>query len=89
MSKVDAARLTLLDINPDVDISAYNYDITSVENYAHFSSTIQLGGKDTCSSVDLVLSCVDNYNARLAINDVRMISSFSLSSFLLFYFFFL
>lgn len=39
-SKVDAAAQTLTNINPDVDIKTFNYNITSVDNYSHFMETI-------------------------------------------------
>ena len=38
-----------------------------VENFEHFVSRIQQGGLDG-GAVDLVLSCVDNFQARIAIN---------------------
>ncbi|KAF7287763.1 hypothetical protein GWI33_003397 [Rhynchophorus ferrugineus] len=67
LSKVDAAAETLKNINPDVDIHTYNYNITTVDNFDNFVKTLT-----TCSltngPVDLVLSCVDNFEARLAIN---------------------
>jgi|Transcript_20926 ubiquitin-like modifier-activating enzyme 5 len=43
-SKVEAARDTLLDINPDVQIECYNYNICSVENYDHFLEIIRSHG---------------------------------------------
>ncbi|XP_048579723.1 ubiquitin-like modifier-activating enzyme 5 isoform X2 [Nematostella vectensis] len=67
MSKVEAAVNTLRDINPDVEFEAYNYDITLMENFNHFLARISHGGFDN-KAVDLVLSCVDNFEARMAIN---------------------
>lgn len=67
MSKVEAAVNTLRDINPDVEFEAYNYNITLLENFKHFLCRISHGGKDE-KPVDLVLSCVDNFEARMAIN---------------------
>ncbi|CAG9796839.1 unnamed protein product [Diatraea saccharalis] len=67
LSKVDAAAATLQNINPDVTIDAYNYNITTVENFQKFCDTIRTGSL-TGGSVDLVLSCVDNFEARMAIN---------------------
>ncbi|XP_030381318.1 ubiquitin-like modifier-activating enzyme 5 [Scaptodrosophila lebanonensis] len=67
LSKVEAAARTLSFINPDVRIETHNYNITTVENFNHFLTTISknsLEGK----SVDLILSCVDNFEARMAIN---------------------
>lgn len=67
MSKVDAAVNTLKDINPDVEFEAYNYDITKVDNFTHFMERISKGSLTNCP-VELVLSCVDNFEARMAIN---------------------
>ncbi|XP_065889215.1 ubiquitin-like modifier-activating enzyme 5 isoform X2 [Dysidea avara] len=69
MSKVEAARATLQDINPDVEIEVHNYDITTVHNFTHFMDRLSHAGLGEASkSVDLVLSCVDNFEARMAIN---------------------
>lgn len=68
LSKVEASKQTLQEINPDVQFETYNYNITSVDNFDHFMSRLKNGGKDGNSPVDLVLSCVDNYEARMAIN---------------------
>lgn len=62
MSKVEAASKTLSFINPDVQIEHYNFDITKVNNYVQLLD--KLGKKD----IDLVLSCVDNFEARMTIN---------------------
>lgn len=69
MSKVAAAAATLSNINPDVEIEYHNYNITTVDNFDHFMGRIEKGGLDG-GRVDLVLSCVDNYEARVAINSV-------------------
>jgi len=67
LSKVEAAARTLEGINPDVVFETHNYNITTVENFDHFMSRIN-GGSLSGQSVDLVLSCVDNFEARMAIN---------------------
>ncbi|KAG0433261.1 hypothetical protein HPB47_020112, partial [Ixodes persulcatus] len=67
MSKVEAAAKTLEFINPDVTFETYNYNITTVENFQHFMDTIRTGNLQG-GPVDLVLSCVDNFEARMAIN---------------------
>lgn len=69
LSKVDAAAATLQAINPDVTIDAYNYNITTMDNFQHFCDTISKGSLSK-GPVDLVLSCVDNFEARMAINTV-------------------
>ena len=67
MTKTNAAKQTLEVINPDVVFEAYNYDITTAQNFEHFLGRISKGGLGS-KSVDLVLSCVDNYAARISIN---------------------
>ncbi|UYV82928.1 UBA5 [Cordylochernes scorpioides] len=68
VSKVAAAASTLSSINPDVKISTHNYNITTVDNFQHFMNTLRTGGLSGDQPVDLVLSCVDNFEARMAIN---------------------
>ncbi|KAH3750869.1 ubiquitin-like modifier-activating enzyme 5 [Dreissena polymorpha] len=68
MSKVEAAERTLKEINPDVEFETYNYNITTMDNFSHFMDRIQHGGLKDGVPVDLVLSCVDNFEARMAIN---------------------
>lgn len=67
LSKVAAAAVTLTNINPDVEFETHNYNITTVENFDHFISRLSTGSM-TNGPVDLVLSCVDNFEARMAIN---------------------
>jgi ubiquitin-like modifier-activating enzyme 5 len=67
MTKTNAAKQTLENINPDVVFEAYNYDITTSENFEHFLGRISKGGLGS-TRVNLVLSCVDNYAARISIN---------------------
>lgn len=68
LSKVEAAEKTLKEINPDVEFEIYNYNITTVDNFTHFVDRITKGGLKEGEHVDLVLSCVDNFEARMAIN---------------------
>eukprot|EP00697_Spironema_sp_BW2_P014094 gnl/Spiro4/4439_TR2206_c0_g1_i1.p1 gnl/Spiro4/4439_TR2206_c0_g1~~gnl/Spiro4/4439_TR2206_c0_g1_i1.p1 ORF type:complete len:416 (+),score=98.00 gnl/Spiro4/4439_TR2206_c0_g1_i1:56-1249(+) len=68
-SKVEAARDSLTAINPDVVIDAYSFNICHIDRYEQFCGLVQnggLGGKP----VDMILSCVDNYDARGTINKV-------------------
>ncbi|XP_071535401.1 ubiquitin-like modifier-activating enzyme 5 [Panulirus ornatus] len=67
LSKVEAAANTLRFINPDVTFETHNYNITTVDNFDHFMGRIKSGSL-TEGPVDLVLSCVDNYEARMAVN---------------------
>jgi len=67
LSKVEAARDTLLHINPDVEIEVHNMNITTMENFKIFVDRIKHGNLDG-TQVDLVLSCVDNFEARMTVN---------------------
>ncbi|KJH51710.1 ThiF family protein [Dictyocaulus viviparus] len=67
LSKVEAAKFTLTHINPDVIIETHNYNITTMENFTNFVSRL-CHGSLTSGKVDLVLSCVDNFEARMAVN---------------------
>uniref|UniRef100_A0A9R1SEJ5 Ubiquitin-like modifier-activating enzyme 5 n=2 Tax=Cyprinus carpio TaxID=7962 RepID=A0A9R1SEJ5_CYPCA len=55
-------------INPDVAFETHNYNITTMDNFTHFMNRISHGGLEEGKPVDLVLSCVDNFEARMAIN---------------------
>ncbi|XP_014481170.1 PREDICTED: ubiquitin-like modifier-activating enzyme 5 [Dinoponera quadriceps] len=66
-SKVEAAANTLRYINPDVEIEIRNYNITTVDHFQDFMDTISASSLKK-GPVDLVLSCVDNFEARMAIN---------------------
>ncbi|KYR02942.1 UBA/THIF-type NAD/FAD binding fold-containing protein [Tieghemostelium lacteum] len=68
LSKTKAAQETLQSINPDVQFETYNYNITTIDNFEHFKERIQHGGLQAGSEVSLVLGCVDNFEARTAIN---------------------
>jgi ubiquitin-like modifier-activating enzyme 5 len=65
--KIEAAKITLEKINPDVAIEGYSYNILSNEYFDKFLDRISHGGLDG-NKVNLVLSCVDNYAGRMAIN---------------------
>eukprot|EP01026_Neomeris_dumetosa_P002642 TRINITY_DN10714_c0_g1_i2.p1 TRINITY_DN10714_c0_g1~~TRINITY_DN10714_c0_g1_i2.p1 ORF type:complete len:456 (-),score=89.57 TRINITY_DN10714_c0_g1_i2:185-1552(-) len=68
MTKTDAAVKTLTEINPDVAMESFTMNITTVEGFTKFKDSIC--NQDGTSRVDLVLSCVDNYEARITINQV-------------------
>jgi ubiquitin-like modifier-activating enzyme 5 len=78
MTKTDASKRTLQEINPDVEFECHTYDITTVENFAHFSSRLSEGSL-SCGRVDLVLGCVDNFEARMAINQVCVFCGYIVS----------
>ncbi|XP_059801722.1 ubiquitin-like modifier-activating enzyme 5 isoform X3 [Hypanus sabinus] len=68
LSKVEAAKHTLRNINPDVEFEVHNYNITTMNNFQLFMDRIRNGGLSEGKPVDLVLSCVDNFEARMTIN---------------------
>eukprot|EP00250_Pteridium_aquilinum_P009058 c18413_g1_i1 orf=693-1997(-) len=72
MTKTDAAMQTLMEINPDVIIESYTINITTMEGFSKFMESLTrqvMSSTQGCSSgVNLVLSCVDNYEARMVVN---------------------
>ncbi|XP_076302341.1 ubiquitin-like modifier-activating enzyme 5 [Lasioglossum baleicum] len=66
-NKVDAAATTLRYINPDVEIETHNFNITTMDHFEDFMNIISTASLNN-SPVDIVLSCVDNFEARMAIN---------------------
>ena len=68
LSKVEAAKNTLLKINDKVNIEVYNHNITVTENFNQMKERITNGSLSGLDRVDLVISCVDNYSARSSIN---------------------
>ena len=74
MHKVDAAMETLKNINPDVQFEALHMNITTVDNFDILLKRIATGSK-TDGQVDLVLCCVDNFEARLALNQACLESN--------------
>ncbi|KAK9832985.1 hypothetical protein WJX74_003425 [Apatococcus lobatus] len=68
MTKTAAATETLININPDVELEGHTLNITTLNGFDEFKRILS---DDTDKSrVDLVLSCVDNYEARMTINQV-------------------
>ncbi|CAI5994187.1 unnamed protein product [Closterium sp. NIES-64] len=68
MTKTDAAVQTLQGINPDVGLESYTINITTVEGFERFTASLTRPSERSKSRVDLVLSCVDNYEARMVVN---------------------
>jgi len=68
MSKVEASEMTLRGINPDVEFEVHNQNITTSSNFEHLLNRMKHGGLGGTAPVDLVLACVDNYAARMTIN---------------------
>ena len=65
--KTEAASRTLADINPDVAFAGYNINVTTVDGFQEFLDSLCKPSSRE-SRVDLVLSCVDNYEARITVN---------------------
>ena len=66
LTKTDAAAQTLSGINPDVQLESYTMNITTIDGFEAFKSNMCDSNGE--SRVDMVLSCVDNYEARMTIN---------------------
>ncbi len=58
-------------INPDVQLEAFHMNITSLEGFQAFRDSLCCGDSSKLR-VDLVLSCVDNYEARMTINQASL-----------------
>lgn len=69
MAKADAAAASLKEINPDVEIITFKMNITTVEGFQEFRASLMHSETET-SRIDMLLSCVDNYEARFHINRV-------------------
>lgn len=63
-NKTMAARHYCSELCPDTTFEAHNMDITEDENRAKFKDTLAHGGTDRKSPVNLILGCVDNFEAR-------------------------
>ncbi|EPY29030.1 ubiquitin-like modifier-activating enzyme 5 [Strigomonas culicis] len=70
MTKVDAAKATLEGINPDTTIVPCAYSITAVDQWDTFVESLLTGGVAPQTPIDLLLCCVDNFQARLTVNEV-------------------
>lgn len=68
MKKVEAARDTLRGINPDTTVVPYTFNITSADRWDTFTASLTDGGVSPHTPVDLLLCCVDNFQARLTVN---------------------
>eukprot|EP00127_Corallochytrium_limacisporum_P005699 Clim_evm78s210 gene=Clim_evmTU78s210 len=67
MSKVDAAIETLSMINPDTELVGRHCNVTSVRSQETLEEDILRGSLDG-SKIQLLLSCVDTYEARVTLN---------------------
>lgn len=67
LDKVVAAQQTLNKINGKAVIETYSCNITEEKHYDKLIDNIHQGGLNN-KHIDLVISCVDNYAARMTIN---------------------
>ncbi|ONK56169.1 uncharacterized protein A4U43_C10F4850 [Asparagus officinalis] len=69
LTKTDAAVQTLSDINPEVVLESYSLNIATVKGFEVFMESLKRNKKQGAQNtgVDLVLSCVDNYEARMVV----------------------
>eukprot|EP00300_Choanocystis_sp_HF-7_P003625 c12759_g1_i3.p1 GENE.c12759_g1_i3~~c12759_g1_i3.p1 ORF type:complete len:509 (+),score=120.97 c12759_g1_i3:36-1529(+) len=68
LTKTEAAAKTLYEINPDVEFKTYDMNICHMGKFEEFIEAIKTGSRDGKGPVDLVFSCVDNFEARMSIN---------------------
>lgn len=68
LMKVQAAKETLEGINPDTIVEPHAYNITSTEHWQSFVEALTTGGVTAGQPIDLLLCCVDNFQARLTVN---------------------
>lgn len=71
MTKTDAAVQTLSEINPDVVLESFTLNITTVQGFETFLASLKnksFRQEKEGTGVDLILSCVDNYEARMVVN---------------------
>lgn len=50
-----------------MNIETHNYNITTVQNFEHFMNVLTTGSL-RADRVDLILCCVDNFEARMSVN---------------------
>lgn len=73
LPKTQAAKDTLEQINPDVEFEIFDYNINHLKHFKDFLGRISTGGLKG-GKVNLVLCCVDNFEARITINQVNKIT---------------
>lgn len=69
LTKVEAAKDTLRRINPKMETECVNINVTTNAGHDQLKSHILKGGLKGTPS-DLVISCVDNYGARMTVNSI-------------------
>jgi ubiquitin-like modifier-activating enzyme 5 len=67
LGKVEAAKRSLEKITTGVAIEGFSYNIVSNDYFDQFLEKVEKGSL-TGGRIDMILSCVDYYGARMAIN---------------------
>lgn len=68
MSKVAAAARMLKEINPDVDIVERHVNVAKADQFDEFTADLRTQQVGTSGPIDLLLCCVDNFAARMVVN---------------------
>jgi len=58
------------ELNPDTVFEVHNMDVSAPENLTKLKETIATGALDRKSPVNLIISCLDNMEARQAVESV-------------------
>merc|ERR1711988_694551 len=71
LSKTQATKATLASVNPHVVVETYSLDVTAIDADSLIVDKLRVRGVEAGDPVELVVSCVDNRDARLVVNEVR------------------
>jgi len=71
LSKTQATKATLASLNPHVVVETYALDITMRDGEGLIVEKLRNGGVEAGEPVNIIVSCVDNRDARLVVNNVR------------------
>ena len=69
-NKTMACRHYCSELNPDVAFEVHNVDVAAEDQRLKVKETLQTGGLDKKSPVSLLLGCVDNFEARAALESL-------------------
>ena len=69
-NKTMACRHYCSELNPDVAFEVHNVDVAAEDQRLKVKETLQTGGLDKKSPVSLLLGCVDNFDARAALESI-------------------
>ena len=69
-NKTMACRHYCSELNPDTVFEVHNLDIATEENKQKLKETVASGSLDLKSSVNMLIGCVDNWEARQVLEAV-------------------